>query len=302
MLAGLGVLVAVAALAGGVPADASAAGEPGATALASASLSPRQKAALLVVSGLPAPRRVGGVIVFSGDRSDPRPRDALVYADQEGGVVKRYPHLPPFGPAVGFRSRTAAFESGRDTGRALRRVGVHVDLAPVLDTRDGPLGSRHYRRSAFGVAFARGLGAGRSTGLTTDSGLPVTGRVRAKDLAPFGQAIKAGIPCVMVGHAIYPSLGRRPASLEPATYRRLRRLGFDGVALTDSLTPLGPGTARWARQAIRAGADLVLVQEAGRVRAVIRALVRMARTGALDSRVERVIAWRRSLGLRPVPR
>ena len=39
----------------------------------------------------------------------------------------------------------------------------------------------------------------------------------------------------MVGHAIYPRLGPRRASLEPKTYALLRELGFRGVAITDSL-------------------------------------------------------------------
>ena len=105
----------------------------------------------------------------------------------------------------------------------------------------------------------------------------------------------------MVGHAIYPSLGRRRASLEPATYALLRRQGFDGVAITDSLSALGPGAMRWARLAMRAGADLVIVQEPRDVRPVIRALTPLARAGALDAAVTRVIAFRRSLGLMRLP-
>jgi hypothetical protein len=37
---------------------------------------------------------------------------------------------------------------------------VHVDLAPVLDLADGPLGARQYRSPFYGVAFGRGLVAG----------------------------------------------------------------------------------------------------------------------------------------------
>ena len=43
----------------------------------------------------------------------------------------------------------------------------------------------------------------------------------------------------MVGHAIYPRLGPRRASLEPKTYALLRELGFRGVAITDSIGVLG---------------------------------------------------------------
>ena len=105
----------------------------------------------------------------------------------------------------------------------------------------------------------------------------------------------------MVSHAIYRSLGKRRASLEPATYALLRRQGFTGVAITDSLSALGPGATRWARLAVRAGADLVLVQEAADVKPVIRALTPLARAGRLDEAVKRVIVFRRSLGFAKVP-
>src|SRR6266540_3441919 len=54
-------------------------------------LSPREKAALVVVSGLPAPRGVAGVIVRRWDRAVPRPAGALVFADQEGGAIRTFP-------------------------------------------------------------------------------------------------------------------------------------------------------------------------------------------------------------------
>src|SRR3712207_7694019 len=103
-----------------------------------ARLTPREKAALVVVSGHPAPRGVAGVFVRPWDRHLPRPRGALVFADQEGGLVKGFPELPPWRAPSQYTSDAQAFASGRDTGRALRRAGVHGDFAPVLDLADGP--------------------------------------------------------------------------------------------------------------------------------------------------------------------
>src|SRR5205823_2169558 len=74
----------------------------------------------------------------------------------------------------------------------------------------------------------------------------------------FTAAIRAGVPCVMVNHAFYRSLGARRASLEPATYRLLRGLGFEGVAITDSLDIVRNPPPDWPVAAIRAGADLLL--------------------------------------------
>ena len=60
-----------------------------------ADLTPRQKAAILVVSGLPAPPGVGGVLVQRWNRDVPRPPGALVFADQEGGATRAFRDLPP---------------------------------------------------------------------------------------------------------------------------------------------------------------------------------------------------------------
>ena len=166
--------------------------------------------------------------------------------------------------------RARARAAGRETGRALRATGVHVDLAPVLDAPSGPLGSRHFRTPELGVAFGRGLadgGAGAcakhfpglgSTPVSTDDRPRVHGRLLPAELRAFRASVRAGIPCVMVGHAFYPELGTFRASLEPATYRLLRRMGFRGVAITDSMNIVAAPPPYWPTRAIRAGADMLL--------------------------------------------
>src|SRR4051812_13874371 len=108
-------------------------------------LTPPQKAALVVVSGLPAPAGGGGGRGQRWNRGVPRPAATLVFADQEGGDVRAFRELPPRQAARRIRSKAEAYASGRATGVALRRKGVQVDLAPVLDLPDGPLGARQYR-------------------------------------------------------------------------------------------------------------------------------------------------------------
>jgi beta-N-acetylhexosaminidase len=274
-----------------------------------ASLTPHEKAALVVVAGLPAPAGVGGVIVRDYTRDELWPPGAIVFADQEGGEIRAFPRLPPKPDAARIATEAKAFALGEATGRALRRAGVDVDLAPVLDAYDGPLGPRHFRSAAIAVAFARGLAAGGagacakhfpglgSTPKSTDEAR-VRGVLRGWELAGFRDAVEAGVPCVMVGHAVYPRLGRLPASLEPATYALLRSMGFEGVVITDSLDVIGRADVpRWVRLAVRAGADLVLVPEAGDAERAIAALLPLARAGELDEHVERVLRFRRELGV-----
>jgi beta-N-acetylhexosaminidase len=244
------------------------------------------------------------VIVQSYNRDAPRPPGAFVVTDQEGGTVKTFPQLPPWSSARAVRSKAEAFVSGRATGRALRRVGVDVDLAPVLDLPDGPLGARQFRSPFFGAAFARGLAAGRagacakhfpglgSLPVSTDNRPYVVGRVRDADLAPYRAAIEAGVPCVMVGHGVYPTLGARRAVLMPATYELLRDLGFGGVAMTDSLDVVRGHAREWAVAAARAGADLLLFTSGKDAARAIQALLPLARSGALDEHVARVLRFR----------
>jgi beta-N-acetylhexosaminidase len=270
---------------------------------AAAALTPQQKAALVVVSGLPAPRGVGGVLVRRWDRTAPRPPGAIVFVDQEGGDVRAFPDAPPARPASSYRTTAEAFAAGRATRSALRRRGVDVDLAPVLDLR-GPLGSRHFRRPELGLAFARGLGdAGcvkhfpglGSTPISTDERPHVDGRIRAQDLAPFRAAVRAGATCVMTSNAFYDGAPYR-ASISPDTYRRLRALGFDSIAITDSLSIVRTAPVeRWARQAARAGADLLLFTSPAHARRAIAALVPLARNGELDASVARVLRYRSRL-------
>jgi beta-N-acetylhexosaminidase len=276
----------------------------GSTEADMAAMTPREKAEAVVVAGMPAGEGFGGVLVRQWNTASRRPREAIVFADQEGGTVKTFRALAPWRAASQYRSTVDAFRAGRETATELRRVGVHATFAPVLDLPDGPLGSRHFAKPEYGVAFARGLGTAAcvkhfpglgSTSTSTDAAR-VHGVLRAQDLAPFRAAVRAGVPCVMVGHAIYPRLGPRRASFEPKTYEILRRLGFRGVAITDSLGVLGsPYAPFWARLALRAGADMVLTTSARDARRIVDALVPLARVGELDGKLVRVLRYRRSL-------
>jgi len=275
-----------------------------------AALTPREKAALVVVSGQPAPPGVGGIFIRGA--GEPRPRGALLFVDQEGGLVKDLGALPPWRAARDYRSDAEARAAGRATGAALRRAGVDVDLAPVLDAPGGPLGSRHFRRPGLGVAFARGLldgGAGScvkhfpglgTAAVSTDERPHVDARVTQSEVAAFRAAVAAGVPCVMVGHAFYASLGggRFRATLEPATYRLLRSLGFRGVAITDSMNVVSAPPAYWPAKAMRAGADLLLYTNPRYASRAIDALVPLARRGELDEAVARVLALQRRYGAR----
>jgi beta-N-acetylhexosaminidase len=253
---------------------------------AAATLTPLQKAQLMVVTT----ERQG---IFTGAAH-------IRFADQEGGRVRALPDAPPALDAADYRTEADAFRAGRETRVALRRTGIDLDFGPVLDAPDGPLGSRQFRSGSIAVAFARGLGDAAcvkhfpglgTAAYSTDVRPHVNAHVRPQDLAPFRAAIRDGVPCVMVDHAFYGT--RYRASLEPSTYRRLRELGFDGVAITDSLSIVRDAPVeRWAPQAARAGADMLLFTSRTHADRAVRALLPLARRGALDEHVDRILGLR----------
>lgn len=110
----------------------------------------------------------------------------------------------------------------------------------------------------------------------------------------------------MLSTAIYPALSGRPAAFAPAiaTGELRGRLGFRGVSITDALGTVSVhafgGTAKVARAAAAAGADLLLYTDLAEAAAAHRALAEGLRSGALsrsafEGSVGRVLRLRRRL-------
>ena len=218
----------------------------------------------------------------------------LIAVDQEGGGVKQLPWAPPVlsPPQIGADGSAAeALAQGTATGRALRRLGVNADLAPVADVPASPrsfmLASERTWSSLADAtsrpanAFADGLERGgvvpvmkHFPGLgyadeNTDSHVEEIAASRAElapGLAPYRAAIARRIPMIMLSNAVYDAYdGANAAGWSAAVATRLLRgeLGYRGVTITDSLD--GAAHARGttdvplALRAARAGTDMILV-------------------------------------------
>ena len=130
-----------------------------------------------------------------------------------------------------------------------------------------------------------GLGA---TDQSTEEGPATVGldldELRARDLIPFEAAIDAGVPAVVICHALYPINDFTvPASLSRsiATGLLRRELGFTGVAITDDLADPAITSSYSvpdaAVQALRAGADMLYISgPAGDQQAAYVAVLRRA--------------------------
>ena len=252
---------------------------------------------------------IGGVILFDDNirngrqvgrmsaaiqatqRPAPLRPPVLITVDQEGGQVKRLPGPPKYSAEeMGARGPKASRSQGTATGSSLKRAGINVDLAPVLDVarprgfiadQDRAFSSKTGGVTRSGVAFAQGLqGAGvaatakhfpglGSTSANTDKRpstirLPAA-KLRRIDEAPYARYIAAGGKLVMISSARYPALGGDlPASQdrEVATDELRGRLGFEGVSITDSLeapgATAGASPATVATRAAAAGSDILL--------------------------------------------
>jgi beta-N-acetylhexosaminidase len=258
-------------------------------------------------------------------------RRVLVATDHEGGrviMLGRGTTIFPDNLAVGAAGEAAfAYRQGVCEARELRRLGVDLNLGPVLDVLTEAyspnIGIRSYGKdpvlvSRFGVARIRGMAAGGITAcpkhfpgkghspLDAHLRLPriesTWEEMQAVHLVPFLEAVAAGVACVMTSHPVYPNLD--PSGV-PATFSRpivtdyLRgQVGFPGVVVSDDLEmgaitetcPIGEAAVR----AAAAGHDLLLIcHTEGAQRVAAQALVDAYRSGArprreLEAAVERV--------------
>ncbi len=183
------------------------------------------------------------------------------------------------------------YEFGRELGRQCKRIGVHVNFAPVLDVnnnRENPVinvrsfGEDRYNVTRKAYAFMTGLqeekvlavgkhfpGHG-DTSVDSHLDLPVLNfspeRLDSLELYPFKKLTSYGIGGMMTAHLNVPSLA--PNDVSATTSKTLTtgilkdQIGFDGLIFTDALNMAGitkyyqPGEADL--QALLAGNDILL--------------------------------------------
>lgn len=267
----------------------------------------------------------------------------LIATDQEGGRVTRFkdPGFTQFPPARSyslFRSHAdrVAEAAGAVLAEELSAVGIDINFAPVLDVDSNPrntvigdraLGGEPATVARLGIAFCRGslsrgvLPVGKHFpghgGTDADSHveLPVMRRTRksllAREVFPFREAVRAGIPALMTAHVLYPALDREcPATLSRKILTGLLReqLSFRGMVFSDALEMKAItrhyGIGRAAVMALSAGCDAVLVCRGEREQAeAAEALAREWRTCSDFRRMTAAAARRvaRFRGRLPVP-
>ena len=226
------------------------------------------------------------------------------------------------------------YEMGKAIGEQCKRIGVHVDYAPVVDINNNPnnpvIGYRSFgedknKVAQFGVAYMRGLqdegvmacakhfpGHGD---VDVDSHLDLPQINKSMDqldsleLYPFKQMFKAGVGSVMIAHLSIPAIDNtpnQPTSLSKNNVKGLLRdeLKFKGLTFTDALEMKGvskyfPG-GEAAVQALVAGNDMLCLPEnvPDAIDAIEKAIKKKRlKWKDIDAKVKKVLHAKYQLGL-----
>lgn len=243
-------------------------------------------------------------------------------------MVKRIPNGPPtISPnEMGRQGPDAALEQGLATGSDLRRRGINVNLAPVVDvpsSADSFLGDRTFGStpdvvSATAGAFASGMQAARvaatakhypglgTTGQANTDVAPVTIDTPHDELTrragPFRALVEQDVQLVMMSSATYTALDPSlPAVLSRnVVYDRLRSFFRKGVVISDDLGT--PALAAFGSDvpvlASNAGVDILLYVDS-KARGAYSAMIQASNSGKLlrsrleasYKRIMRLKAW-----------
>ncbi|RVU01800.1 glycoside hydrolase family 3 [Mucilaginibacter limnophilus] len=252
--------------------------------------------------------KVGGLVFFQGG---PGRQTALtnryqkaaevpllVTMDAEWGLGMRldsttsYPYQMTLGA---IQDNTLITKMGQFIARDFKRIGAHLNFAPVMDVNNNPnnpvinyrsFGDNKFNVARKGIAYFKGM---QSEGiLTTAKHFPGHGdtnvdshydlpllpftrkRLDSLELYPFREAINAGLSGMMIAHMNIPALDsskNRPSTLSRPIVTHLLKdsLMFKGLVVSDAMEMKGVtkyfpnGEAEL--QAFLAGNDIIELSE-----------------------------------------
>jgi len=220
----------------------------------------------------------------------------LVAIDGEWGLGMRLDSTTGFPRQMmlgAIQNNQLIYEMGAEIARQCRRLGIHMNFAPVVDVNNNPrnpvINSRSFGEdrenvAAKGYSYMLGLQDNRVIATAkhfpghgdTDSDshktLPIikhgVKRLDSIELYPFKRLINSGLGAVMVAHLHIPSLdstNQIASSLSPKVVAGLLKdsLGFKGLVVTDALGMAGArqtaGSENVELQALLAGNDILLM-------------------------------------------
>lgn len=233
-----------------------------------------------------------------------------------------------------IRDNDLIYDFGAEVARQLKRAGVHVNFAPVVDVNNNASNPVIHARS-FGedrdnvavkgymymkgmqdngvLACAKHFPGHGDTDVDSHYDLPKILHSRERldsiELYPFRILAQQGVGSMMIAHLEVPALEsrpNRPTTLSRNTVTNLLRgeFGYDGLLFTDALEMKGVTkhfkSGEVEAEALLAGNDVLLLPED--MEAAIREIKRYIKIGKLtqeqlDESVKRVLRAKYRLGL-----
>jgi beta-glucosidase-like glycosyl hydrolase/CubicO group peptidase (beta-lactamase class C family) len=261
----------------------------------------------------------------------------LISMDAEWGLGMRLDSTYSFPRQMtlgAIQDKDLIYEMGEEIANHLKRIGVHINFAPVVDINVNPnnpvINTRSFGEDRVAVAdkskaymdalqnnniiaVAKHFPGHGDTETDSHHALPLVDhsweRIDSIELYPFRELIYNGLNGVMSAHLYIPSLDPTPntaGTISPKVINGILRnqLVFDGLIFTDALEMKGvtkynpPGELEL--KAFMAGNDILLLPEdvGLAIDEIDKALQQgVISDGELEVRVRRVLHYKYLLGL-----
>lgn len=291
-------------------------------------------------------QKIGGLIFFQGtakkqvqlmnDYQLVSKVPLLGAIDAEWGLGMRLDNTIsfPYQMALGaIQNDTLLYKMGEEVARQVKRTGLHMNFAPVVDVNNNPnnpvinyrsFGENKEKVAEKGIAYMRGMQDQKI--LTTAKHFPGHGdtdtdshkalpqinhpftRLDSLEMYPFKKLIDAGIGGVMVAHLNIPALDSSgvPSTLSKKIISGIlkEKLGFKGLIVTDAMNMKGVTTGNEPgvvdKKAIIAGNDLLeFTEDVPKAIAEIRKAIDQGiiSQAAIDEKCRKVLAVKQWVGL-----
>ena len=196
----------------------------------------------------------------------------MISMDAEWGVGMRLDSVPkfPWNMSLGAIKNDLLIQKiGSEIGYQFKRLGIHMNFAPVIDINTNPknpiIGNRSYGENKInvsekGISFTKGIQSNNvlatakhfpghgDTSKDSHLTLPTINfdekRIKKVELYPFKKLIEDGLSAVMIAHLNVPSLEKEnmlPSTLSKNIIEKtlIKELNFNGLIITDALDMKG---------------------------------------------------------------
>ncbi len=262
----------------------------------------------------------------------------MISMDAEWGLGMRlksstisFPHNLTLGA---IQNNNLLYDMGQEVARQCRRLGVHVNFAPVVDINNNKanpvinyrsFGEDRYNVAAKSYMYMKGMQDGNlmacakhfpghgDTNVDSHYDLPIINhampRLDSIEMFPFRLLAQHGMQSMMIAHLHVPAIDattNRPTTLSPRAVNEIlkQEIGFDGLIFTDGLGMKGVTkhyrNGEVEAKALVAGNDILLLPQD--VPAALKEIKNYLASGELsasdvDEKVRRVLRAKYDLGI-----